>query len=84
MVSFLCLCPFRTFPDFLPYFGVDIKASGPAVRGGPPLGITFDRFVRACVAIKQLTEAFRRIDTDQDGWVQINYDQFMNTVLSLP
>ena len=27
---------------------------------GPPPGITFDRFVRACVAIKTLTEAFRK------------------------
>ncbi|KAL7277654.1 hypothetical protein ACG7TL_008581 [Trametes sanguinea] len=47
-------------------------------------GITFDRFVRACVVIKQVTEAFQRLDTDRDGWVQINYDQFMHTVLSLP
>jgi len=72
-------------------------------------GITFDRFVRACVVIKQLTEAFQKIDTDrvrlfkrstsisdskltvsfllhriQDGWIQINYDQFMHTVLSAP
>ncbi|KAF8305111.1 EF-hand [Clavulina sp. PMI_390] len=50
----------------------------------PPLGITFDRFVRACVVIKTMTEAFQKLDTDRDGWVQINYDQFMHTVLSLP
>lgn len=50
----------------------------------PPLGITFDRFVRACVVIKTLTEAFSSLDTDRDGWIQINYDQFMQTVLSLP
>ncbi|KAJ8587693.1 EF-hand [Rhizopogon salebrosus TDB-379] len=51
---------------------------------GPPPGITFDRFVRACVVIKQLSESFQRLDTDRDGWVQISYDQFMQTVLSLP
>lgn len=49
-----------------------------------PPGITFDRFVRACVVIKQLSESFRKLDTDNDGWVQINYDQFMETVLQLP
>ena len=27
---------------------------------GPPPGITFDRFVRACVTVKTLTEAFQR------------------------
>jgi len=59
-------------------------ASTVSQYGGPPPGITFDRFVRACVVVKQLSEAFGRLDTDRDGWIQINYDQFMNTVLSLP
>ncbi|OBZ69515.1 Programmed cell death protein 6 [Grifola frondosa] len=62
----------------------DFKGSGPKTGVAGPPGITFDRFVRACVVIKQLTEAFQKLDTDRDGWVQINYDQFMNTVLSLP
>jgi peflin len=58
----------------------------PAPTGGygPPPGITFDRFVRACVAIKSLTEAFQRTDTDRDGWVQMNYEQFMHVALSAP
>lgn len=55
------------------------QGSGPGVGG-----ITFDRFVRACVVIKQLTEAFQKLDTDRDGWIQISYDQFMQTVLSAP
>jgi len=59
-------------------------ASGPSAGYGPPPGITFDRFVRACVAVKSLTEAFQRADTNQDGWVQLNYEQFMQIVLSAP
>jgi len=62
-------------------------ASGPASgRGGygPPPGITFDRFVRACVVVKQLTESFNRLDTNRSGWIQINYDTFMQTVLAAP
>ncbi|KAF5324532.1 hypothetical protein D9611_004548 [Ephemerocybe angulata] len=59
-------------------------ASEPVSGYGPPPGITFDRFVRACVAVKTLTEAFQRVDTDRDGWVQINYEQFMSIVLSAP
>ncbi|KAL5504546.1 hypothetical protein ACEPAH_7207 [Sanghuangporus vaninii] len=55
-----------------------------AVAAGPPAGITFDRFVRACVVIKQLTESFQRLDTQRSGWIQLNYDQFMHTVLSAP
>ncbi|KAI0637081.1 hypothetical protein C8Q77DRAFT_1095891 [Trametes polyzona] len=59
-------------------------ASGPSDRYGPPPGITFDRFVRACVVVKTLTEAFQRVDTDRDGWVQMNYEQFMQIILSAP
>lgn len=62
----------------------DMKASNVSSAYGPTPGITFDRFVRACVVIKQLTGAFQGLDTDNDGWVQINYDQFMQTVLMLP
>jgi len=46
--------------------------------------ITFDRFVRCCVVIKQLTESFHKLDTNGTGWVQMNYDTFMSTVLSAP
>jgi hypothetical protein len=63
---------------------IDIKASAPVGRSTGQPGITFDRFVRACVAIKQMTEAFQRFDTQRTGWVQMNYDQFMETVLRLP
>ncbi|KAJ1024082.1 hypothetical protein NDA16_002921 [Ustilago loliicola] len=57
-------------------------ATGPGARGPP--GITFDRFVRACVVIKTLTESFQRHDTQRSGWVQINYDTFMEMCLSAP
>lgn len=59
-------------------------ASGPSGGYGPPPGITFDRFVRACVVIKTLTEEFQKVDTDRDGWVQLNYEQFMRIVLMAP
>jgi len=64
----------------------DIKAGAAPAHGGmqAPAGITFDRFVRACVVVKQLSEAFGRLDTDRDGWIQIGYEGFMETVLSLP
>lgn len=73
----------------------DVKASAPVAAAAPtssysrppPVaqpGITFDRFVRACVVVKTLTESFQRLDTDRDGWIQINYDTFLHTVLSAP
>jgi hypothetical protein len=71
----------------------DVKGSAPApapaARGYPaaaaaPPGITFDRFVRACVVVKQLTESFSSLDGDRDGWIQLSYEKFMETVLTLP
>jgi len=59
-------------------------APAPGRAHTAPAGISFDRFVRACVVVKQLSEAFGRLDTDRDGWIQIGYEGFMETVLSLP
>ncbi|EMD38496.1 hypothetical protein CERSUDRAFT_82768 [Gelatoporia subvermispora B] len=59
-------------------------ASGPSPGYGPPPGITFDRFVRACVVVKSLTEAFQQCDGDRDGWIQLNYEDFMKIFLSAP
>ncbi|KAI8889480.1 EF-hand [Backusella circina FSU 941] len=44
--------------------------------------ITFDNFVQACVTIKTLTDSFRHFDTDNDGWIQINYEQFLQLVIT--
>ncbi|KZT33796.1 EF-hand [Sistotremastrum suecicum HHB10207 ss-3] len=60
------------------------QSAGGFRASGQSTGVTFDRFVRCCVVVKTLTESFQRLDTDRDGWVQINYDQFMQTVLSAP
>ena len=69
---------------------IDEKGSAPApatARGHPAAaqpGITFDRFVRACVVVKQLSESFTALDGDRDGWIQLSYEKFMETVLLLP
>uniref|UniRef100_A0A1D1Y2I4 Programmed cell death protein 6 n=1 Tax=Anthurium amnicola TaxID=1678845 RepID=A0A1D1Y2I4_9ARAE len=44
--------------------------------------VTFDNFVQSCVTVKTLTDAFRRYDTDSDGWILINYEQFLELVVS--
>ncbi|KAI9458024.1 hypothetical protein F5148DRAFT_1221452 [Russula earlei] len=59
-------------------------ASGPATGFAPSPGISFDRFVRACIVVKTLTEAFQRADTNRDGWVTMNYEEFMKIVLNAP
>jgi len=46
--------------------------------------ITFDRFLRACVFMKQFTESFANLDTDKDGWVRLDYELFLTVYFSLP
>jgi len=43
--------------------------------------ITFSNFIQVCVTVKKLTEAFRKFDTDSDGWIQIDYENFIELVL---
>ncbi|KAJ1656985.1 hypothetical protein IWQ61_003534 [Dispira simplex] len=44
--------------------------------------VTFDNFIQACVTVRTLTEAFKRFDTDNDGWVQICYKDFLMLVIN--
>uniref|UniRef100_A0A1B6KC92 Programmed cell death protein 6 n=1 Tax=Graphocephala atropunctata TaxID=36148 RepID=A0A1B6KC92_9HEMI len=45
--------------------------------------ILFDDFIQCCIILYTLTSAFRQHDTDQDGVIQIHYEQFLNMVFSL-
>ncbi|KAJ1984594.1 hypothetical protein H4R34_000566 [Dimargaris verticillata] len=59
----------------------DIKAGNVKSKTGTG-NVTFDNFIQACVTIRTLTESFQRFDTDQDGWVNINYEQFLTLVVN--
>ncbi|CAJ0753900.1 973_t:CDS:2 [Entrophospora sp. SA101] len=61
------------------YYGLltDLKA-GTTGKGD----VTFDNFVQSCVTIKTLTDSFRRFDTDNDGWIMISYEQFLELVVN--
>uniref|UniRef100_A0A1B6L5L5 EF-hand domain-containing protein n=1 Tax=Graphocephala atropunctata TaxID=36148 RepID=A0A1B6L5L5_9HEMI len=44
--------------------------------------IYFDDFIQACVLLHNITNSFRQIDTDQDGVVTMQYEQFISLVFS--
>ena len=46
--------------------------------GSVPRGITFDRFLMACVTVKHFTEAFRRKDARNEGKLTIDYNTFVS------
>lgn len=45
--------------------------------------IHFDDFIQCCVVLHTLTAAFRQYDTDQDGVITIQYEQFLSMVFQL-
>jgi hypothetical protein len=69
--------------------------SGQAPAGGGPAaapsaghstwsGITFDRFLRACVVVKQLEESFEALEKDPYGRATIDYDTFVRMFFKMP
>ncbi|KAJ9123866.1 hypothetical protein QFC24_003643 [Naganishia onofrii] len=49
-----------------------------------PRGVTFDRFLMACVTVKHFTEAFRQRDVHREGKLTVDYSTFMDLFLSSP
>nr|XP_019010704.1 calcium-binding protein [Kwoniella pini CBS 10737]OCF49485.1 calcium-binding protein [Kwoniella pini CBS 10737] len=59
-------------------------APPPKAGQAPTKGISFDRFLMACVTVKHYTEGFRRLDINGSGHITIDYNQFMELVLDAP
>ncbi|XP_072365943.1 programmed cell death protein 6 [Scyliorhinus torazame] len=45
--------------------------------------VAFDDFIQCCIVLQRLTDIFRRYDTDQDGWIQVSYEQYLNMVFTV-
>lgn len=44
--------------------------------------VSVDEFIVLCVTVQRLTEAFRVRDTQQNGVIQINFEDFLSVVLT--
>jgi hypothetical protein len=55
-------------------------AAAPLAGDSEP-GITFDRFMRARVVVKQLKELYDALDKDSENRVKINYETFLSSTL---
>lgn len=42
----------------------------------------FDGFIQCCVMLKSLTDSFMKYDTDKNGTIKVNYEQFMDMILN--
>lgn len=62
-----------------PFMTGHVTTAPPKDSGGSvPRGITFDRFLMACVTVKHFTEAFRRRDARNEGKLTIDYNTFVS------
>ncbi|RKP02662.1 hypothetical protein CXG81DRAFT_10537 [Caulochytrium protostelioides] len=49
----------------------------------PQTGImNFDGFIQSCLIVKPLSDAFSKLDTNRTGWVNMNYETFLDLVAS--
>lgn len=44
--------------------------------------VSVDEFIVLCITIQRLTEAFRQRDTQQNGAINIGFEDFLNVVLT--
>ncbi|VDD74941.1 unnamed protein product [Mesocestoides corti] len=45
--------------------------------------IYFDDFVHMCIVLQKLTEQFRNLDTDRDGYITIGYEDFLVRIFTV-
>uniref|UniRef100_A0A673B7Y9 EF-hand domain-containing protein n=1 Tax=Sphaeramia orbicularis TaxID=375764 RepID=A0A673B7Y9_9TELE len=45
--------------------------------------VAFDDFIQCCIVLQRLTDVFRQYDTDQDGWIQVSYEQYLSMVFNI-
>lgn len=45
--------------------------------------ISFDMFVQCCISVKRMTEEFKQHDTDRDGYVTLDFETFLTSVMNL-
>ena len=44
--------------------------------------LKFDDFIQSCVMLRSLTDSFRTRDANQDGCIQVSYEDFMTMAIS--
>ncbi|KIH89648.1 calcium-binding protein modulator protein [Sporothrix brasiliensis 5110] len=43
--------------------------------------ITFDLFMQSCITLKRMTDTFKKYDDDRDGYITINFEDFVSEFL---
>ncbi|BDD63599.1 hypothetical protein MAP00_008470 [Monascus purpureus] len=58
--------------------GWEMNGHGPVKRD-----MSFDLFVQACIALRRMTDVFKRYDDDRDGYITVSFEEFLTEILQL-
>ena len=70
------------FSDALSSFGYRLSSTFVGIlyrtydKGGNS-AMSFDLFVQACIALKRMTDVFKRYDDDRDGYITLSFEEFL-------
>ena len=70
------------FSDALSSFGYRLSSTFVGIlyrtydKGGNG-AMSFDLFVQACIALKRMTDVFKRYDDDRDGYITLSFEEFL-------
>lgn len=39
--------------------------------------MSFDLFVQSCIALKRMTDVFKKYDADRDGYITLSFEEFL-------
>jgi len=44
--------------------------------------MSFDLFVQSCIALKRMTDVFKKYDVDRDGYITVSFEEFLTGELN--
>ncbi|KKK12109.1 hypothetical protein P175DRAFT_0504820 [Aspergillus ochraceoroseus IBT 24754] len=78
---------YRLSPPFVTVLFTTFESKGRRANGhgvgAPPMGMSFDLFVQACISLRRMTDVFKRYDDDRDGYITVSFEEFLTEILQL-
>ncbi|CAG8481693.1 11651_t:CDS:1 [Acaulospora morrowiae] len=71
----------KILTKFVKKYKIKYSSGEKKVINEEKLSVNFDNFIQICVTVKDLTDVFRTLDENGDGWAKMNYNQFMELMI---
>lgn len=68
---------YRLSPSFVTVLFATYESKGREMNGPGTRDMSFDLFVQACIALRRMTDVFKRYDDDRDGYITVSFEEFL-------